>query len=85
MPAHDIETENLAAHVSLCQERYLSLERRFDVLEEKIASITASVQDIHTRLDSQSQTTQDRFQSWHWALSGSLATAVIFLLERVLV
>lgn len=82
MTAHDIESESLPAHVSLCQERYASLERRFESVDEKITDLGVMIRDIHDRVDAMSQATQDRFQSWHWAVTGSLATAVVFLLER---
>ena len=82
MTEHDIESQSLPAHVSICQERYVSLERRFESVDAKITDLGSMICDIHDRMDAISQSTQDRFQSWHWAVSGSLATAVVFLMER---
>ena len=33
---YDIEKQSLEAHVSLCQERYVGLQHRIDVLETKL-------------------------------------------------
>lgn len=55
-----IETENLEAHVSICEQRYLNLETRLDALENKIerietllCNINEKIQDLNVTHDSQ--------------------------------
>ena len=44
---HPIETENLAAHVSLCEERYRALDARFTHLERKIDDVAQGAGHTH--------------------------------------
>jgi len=39
----DIETENLAAHVSICEQRYLHLESRLDRVERGLDQIASQL------------------------------------------
>ena len=60
---HDIESESLPAHVSLCQERYRALEARLDGMEEKIQKIESLVLDIHNNLQKLSNRQNDRWSA----------------------
>ena len=40
------ETEDLATHVSLCDLRYKTLEKRLDQVDERIAKIEDKVNDL---------------------------------------
>lgn len=44
----DIEKENLEAHVELCAQRYSSLERRLNTIEEKVENLRIFVEKSHT-------------------------------------
>lgn len=57
MMAHDIEvidTErtDLGTHVSLCQQRYILLERRITIVETKLDSLQQEVKDSSRSLKS---------------------------------
>lgn len=39
----DIEKENLEAHVELCAERYKNLDRRLNIIEDKVESILSEL------------------------------------------
>jgi hypothetical protein len=47
----DIETENLAAHVSICEQRYHALHTRLTGLEQKVQRIEELLGDIHEKID----------------------------------
>lgn len=71
---HPIETENLAAHVSLCEERYRALDARFTHLEHKIDDLAQVVQDIHTDLHALRDRTSDRWNTLQVSVIGVLLT-----------
>lgn len=76
---HDIESHNLEAHVTLCAERYKALEERFDRVERKITDLEILIHEIHDRIDVLSRDQSQRFEHWHWIVTGALASAVAFL------
>ena len=47
----EIETENLAAHVSICEQRYMNLHSRMSGLEKKVERIEQLLGDIHQKID----------------------------------
>lgn len=47
----DIETESLAAHASICEQRYLNLDNRMTGLEKKVERIEELLGDIHQKID----------------------------------
>lgn len=71
---HDIETENLAAHVSLCEERYRALDRRFTQMETKIDDLAAVIRDIHADLHALRDRQGDRWNSLQVSTIGILLT-----------
>ena len=50
-----IETENLEAHVSICQERYEALEGKIDRLEHRLGDLEVLVRDISDKLSKMEQ------------------------------
>lgn len=81
---HDIESESLPAHVSLCQERYKALEGRLDAMEIKIEKIESMITDIHEKVLSIGQGQDSRWNHFQWMLIGLLISAVGFLSSRLL-
>lgn len=77
---HDIEKISLEAHVSLCEERYQALARRFDHFESRLDRLETLVQEIHDRIDGLSRDHSQRFEHWHWVVTGVLASTVAFLI-----
>lgn len=43
---HNIERENLDAHVTVCAERYKRLEDKFIVLEDRLGNLAKDVNDM---------------------------------------
>lgn len=76
MDQHDIESESLPAHVSICQERYRALETKFIEVDRKIDSVNAVLVSIR---DDINQITTDNHHRW-----SSAQIAVIGLLTSVI-
>lgn len=79
----DIETHNLEAHVSLCQERYLALERRFENVERRVEKIEHLVEDIHSQIHDLKEKTQSKWDKTQTAIIGSLIGLVTYLAGRL--
>ena len=43
MDPTNLERTNLEAHVDLCQQRYLTLERRLDTIEVKVMNVHSDI------------------------------------------
>ena len=84
----DIERNSLDAHVSLCELRYLNLERRIDQLEVSLASLQTLVLEIRdclAQLPQQQNLVQaQRWERFQWALIGVLTTLAGWALSQVL-
>jgi tetrahydromethanopterin S-methyltransferase subunit G len=68
---NNTEDENLAVHVSVCQERYKALDRRLDAIEAK-------VEVIHTEISTGNK-------SMIRVIIGSTGTIVAGLLSTIVV
>ena len=71
-----IETENLEAHVSICQERYEALDAKIDRLEARMKDVELTLLDIVDKLH--------KMESKHhtqWANTGG---ALIIVLVSVI-
>lgn len=62
----DIESEHLAAHVSLCQERYKQLDNRLEKVEKKVDEL----RDLLTSM-------RLGFNKALWTSAGSIIVAII--------
>lgn len=80
----DIESESLAAHVSICELRYLNLEGRIDDLGLRMEKIEAMVSDIRDRLQSITEKQNKKWDGAQTAIISLLISAVAFLLIRIL-
>ena len=76
---HAIETTNLEAHVSICQERYAALERRFEHVETKIDDMGVTIKDIHQHVHALSERQSDRWNAIHVGTIGVLMTIIGFM------
>jgi hypothetical protein len=61
---HDIESENLAAHVSICQERYKQLDQRIDSVEKKLTGIDITLCEIRDAIQSDRKAQFKQFLTW---------------------
>lgn len=82
MKAHDIETENLEAHVSICQERYQQLANRFDSLESRIERVETVVLDIHSDIEDLKTAQNSRWDKARDVIIGVLFSTTAFLLAQ---
>ena len=84
----DIERESLEAHVSLCELRYQALERRIQVLENKLEDVNTLLLQIRDSLSQlpaqQNQQDRARWDRLQWGLIGGLAGVALWALARVL-
>lgn len=71
----DIEKENLEAHVELCAQRYSSLERRLNTIEEKVENLRIIVEKSHT------STVKVLIGTAGTVIAGVLSTLMIILLK----
>jgi chaperonin cofactor prefoldin len=75
----DIERTSLDAHVSLCELRYQTLERRIDQVESSLAELKDMIQEIHTQLLKQQSRTWTRWDKIQWSLIAALSGIVGWL------
>lgn len=71
----DIEKENLEAHVELCAQRYSSLERRLNTIEQKVENLRIIVEKSHT------STVKVLIGTAGTVIAGVLSTLMIILLK----
>lgn len=80
---HAIENTNLEAHVSICQERYQALERRFEHVENKIDAISTTIEDIHQHVHALAQAQSDRWSAAQIGVIGVLMAIIGFLTSQI--
>jgi len=58
------ESENLALHVELCQQRYLQLLSKFDLVDLRLSNLNDMLRDIQTNLTNNKTTTLETYLRW---------------------
>ena len=76
-----IETENLEAHVSICQERYEALDAKIDRLEARMKDVEITLLDIVDKLHKMENQHQDKFNN----LGGSLILILVSIIGFLIV
>ena len=88
MSTTDIERNSLDAHVSLCELRYQSLERRITQVETKLESVNTLLLQIRDSLSQlpaqQNQQQQARWERLQWGLIGILTAVVAWGLQQAI-
>lgn len=82
--AYDIESENLEAHVSICQERYLALADRLQSMDDRIDRIEHMVREIHERIDTMQLQNTDQWSDAKNVVIGILVGVTGFLLSQLI-
>lgn len=82
--AYDIESENLEAHVSICQERYQALADRLESMDDRIDRIEHMVKEIHDRIDTLQLQQHDSWSEAKNVIIGILVATTGFLLSQTL-
>ena len=80
MTTHNIEKQNLEAHVGLCAERYSGLIEKIGHLESRLASIDIILTEIHTRLHAD----MDKQQNKWFSLGISIITIQLAIIGYLL-
>jgi chromosome segregation ATPase len=80
----DIESQNLAAHVGICEQRYLNLEGRINDLAQRMEKIENMVCDIRDHLQEITERQNKKWDGAQTAVISLLASAVAFLLVKTL-
>ena len=80
---NEIETQNLAAHVSICEQRYLNLEARLNEVERRIEKIEQLVTNINQKIDDLAQTQENKWDASKTAIIGGLAGLATYLLGHL--
>lgn len=83
MIEHEIESESLPAHVSICQERYRSLETRLNQVEDKITQIHTVLRDIRDDLQDIRDHHAQRWDTAQIAIIGILMSVIGALIARI--
>jgi len=58
------ESENLALHVELCQQRYLQLLSKFDLVDLRLSNLNDMLRDIQNNLTNNKTTTLETYLKW---------------------
>lgn len=61
---HDIESESLPAHVSICQERYNQLDQRITSIERKLIGIDITLCEIRDAIQGDRKENFKLFLTW---------------------
>lgn len=80
---HDIETESLPAHVSICQERYRALQHKFDSVDLRLDRIENSLQTLNQSVADLAEKHNHRWDTAQLATISLLIGFVGFLLARL--
>ena len=81
----DIENKSLEAHVSLCQERYIALQRRLDAVESNLIKIETMLHDLSQQMILLAKQNSNKWNTIQLGTIGVLLSVVGFLASRVFV
>jgi len=79
------ESENLAIHVQLCEQRYLQLLSKLDTVDNKFEKIETMLVDIKTVIKQDEKENTSLYLKWAGALIGVLSTTLIGLVVHLLI
>ena len=80
----DIEKKSLEAHVELCAERYNALEDKIAVLDNKITSVGAMVNEVKEAVGKLAEKNNDRLIGWGVGIIGFLIVSLFGIMVHVL-
>jgi len=82
--AHEIETESLPAHVSICEERYKILEMRMKNVEVSIEKLQELIRDVHKKIDNIGSQHNRKWDATQVAAISLLLCALGFAISRII-
>jgi len=78
------ESENLAIHVQLCEQRYLQLLNKFDQVDTKFDKIELMLVDIKQQIKQDESDNTRLYLKWAGAIITVLATTLIGIIVHML-
>jgi hypothetical protein len=76
------ESDNLALHVQLCEQRYIQLINKFDVVDDRLEKIESMLGEIKTAVGTAKNDTYRTYLNWAGVLIVALLGAVIHLTTK---
>ena len=80
------ESENLQLHVELCQQRYLQLCAKFDVVDLQLDQLKTMLKEVHDKLTNSKSQQTETYLRWAGVIitgfSGVIAGLFMHLLTR---
>lgn len=78
------ESENLALHVQLCEQRYIQLLNKFDSVDSKFEKLEDMLLEIKDTIKGDERENTSRYLRWAGAIISVLSTIVIGLVTHLL-
>ena len=78
------ESENLAIHVQLCEQRYLQLLNKFDQVDTKFDKIELMLVDIKQQIKQDESDNTRLYLKWAGAIITVLSTTLIGIVVHML-
>lgn len=75
------EADNLALHVQLCEQRYLQLIHKFDMVDQRFNKIESALMDIKDSLKSNDAVKYKMYLSWAGAVITGLIAVIAALIK----
>jgi hypothetical protein len=80
------ESDNLQLHVELCQQRYLQLCTKFDVVDLQLDQLKVMLKEVHDKLTNNKSAQLETYLKWAGAIimtfSGVIAGLFMHLFTR---
>ena len=80
----DLEKKSLEAHVDLCAERYDQLNHKLESMNQRLALLEHSVNDLNKTLQQFKQATVTTYLTWAGGIIAILCALVGWLASRVI-
>ena len=78
------ESDNLALHVQLCEQRYIQLLTKFDQVDQRFNNIEVVLLEIKNKIDKKEEAHNEKYLKWAGVIIGLLATFSIGLVTHLL-
>ena len=76
------ESDNLALHVQLCEQRYLQLINKFDQVDDRLDKIENVLVEIKTSLQASNTEVYKKYLAWAGVVITALGGLILHLLSR---
>jgi len=76
------ESDNLALHVQLCEQRYLQLINKFDQVDRRFEKIEQMLIEIKANIGGEAITKYKMYLSWSGVVVVTLTGLVVHLLSK---